>query len=512
MTSYRTYRALAEGYTPEEHRQYAQAKRFVECLRGDPAFRRKLEADADDPAIRQRLERIGVTLDPNALRPLWVEGLLPACPDFETLAQEEREAWEAEADAALDRWPLLKLWAQWSRDVNQLRFFQAGCSGDMPMLHPGLRAWRQRQITACKSELGSFARWITYPVFAYELCSGCSVGCWFCGFASKKLTSVCSYNDYRGLWNDILRINVDLFGPIGTRGLCYYATDPNDNPDYFAFLMDLNAITGSVASTSTANPLGNLEQTEQVLDFYRKNSMVGVRFSVTSIPMLRRIHDTYSPDELQDVELLLQMRHIPVMKARSGRTLGFDKGRLVKGDDIENLEPKGSIACVTGFIVNLAEGVIRLVSPCTASQRWPLGYRIFAEARFTDTASYREALQAILDSRVFMHAPANRILGFRDDLAVRQDNDSIRLTTPHQEHIVDGQPWIIRLAQLVAEGRHTLRDLSGLLGEEGVSPLAVSATVGRLFEAGLLDETPGLGPADPLQAVSSPGEPQGTPC
>ena len=44
----------------------------------------------------------------------------------------------------------------------------------------------------------------------------------------------------------------------------------------------------------------------------------------------------------------------------------------------------GTIACVSGFLFNMVERNVRLISPCNASERWPLGYRIYDEGTFTD--------------------------------------------------------------------------------------------------------------------------------
>ena len=53
------------------------------------------------------------------------------------------------------------------------------------------------------------------------------------------------------------------------------------------------------------------------------------------------------------------------------RTLAW---RLAHDETPLPVAPIGTIECTCGYLVNMVDRTIRLITPCTVSERWPLGY------------------------------------------------------------------------------------------------------------------------------------------
>ena len=39
--------------------------------------------------------------------------------------------------------------------------------------------------------------------------------------------------------------------------------------------------------------------------------------------------------------------------------------------------PMNTIGCVTGFLFNMVDRTVQLISPCTATDEWPLGFYVY---------------------------------------------------------------------------------------------------------------------------------------
>ncbi|AJA65472.1 hypothetical protein QIH93_06405 [Bradyrhizobium ottawaense] len=92
---------------------------------------------------------------------------------------------------------------------------------------------------------------------------------------------------------------------------------------------------------------------------------------------LNQIHTAFSPEELLGVELILQGKEAQTAKAMVGRARERKEKRRGANKDgaIAFLERNHTtIACVSGFLVNMRQGRLRLVTPVPGSDRWPLGY------------------------------------------------------------------------------------------------------------------------------------------
>lgn len=459
----------------------AHTKRFLERLEGDRDFRHA--AWQSPEALEGLLEGAGIELPAAELRP-FCKLVAPACRDERVRA------------AVLDEirtLPIGQLWDSWTR--NRMEQHRLAESIAVPT-DPRLLSWRRRCIARASSEcLGDKGR-NTHPLFAFELSKGCSVQCWFCAWAPPRLQGYfpCT-RENRRLWRELLAVGWDLFGPGCRTAVCFHTTEPTDNPDYFEFLRDVRELYGVHPQTTTARPLKNLAWTRELLRLQKVFPPSFDRFSVLTVSDLRKIHATFSAEELLDVNLAFQNGGALARKARSGRTFqAHDRleaeGRLLQDEPLPPTVPQGTIECTCGFLVNMLDRTIRLISPCYASQPWPLGYRVHAEGTFRDAAEFRDVLCRSVEESTSGYKAADDRIAFREDLTYRPQEDGFVLTSRYKEHAARGSRLIARLGELIRCGSFTTAEITDRLILEGMSVIDVATWLDRLYQGGLL--------ADPL--------------
>ena len=486
------YLRALEPFSPEELDLISQVKRFFECVQAEPGFRDELGARRVLPERRERLRQIGVTFDLDEIAVLWEEpeAVGPFMASLQSLCQDELP--EEPPDAFESSRPL-HLWARCAVRRAQMGRELRGRPVRVPK-SPNLDAWRQRRIAATRSELGFFGHHIDHPVFAFELGDGCSVGCWFCAFATRKLTENLDYPAHRDFFRSVIQSCVELFGKgPASAALLYYGTEPHDNPHYFDFIKDHAELTSRPSCTSTAVP-ADTKWLRELIAYYRQWALPWPRLSVLSPGMFRQIHDLYSPEELRDVQLLMQMKNQPRKKVTGGRILEEQAGLRDReeGHYLDDLVAQGSIACVSGFLTNLVNRTIQLTSPCYTSERWPYGYRVFDEATFADADDFPRVIEQLIERNMPSAPASDQPARFRDDLAYRPTDEGFDLVSPNQVHHFRGQRVYGVLGRLMAANGLTCEGLyNAMLGEHGINPMVVVAVVKKLFDEGFLDEVRG---------------------
>lgn len=483
------YIKVLEPFSSEEVTRITQLKRFFEWSQGDPEFRRSVESGIFSPEHLDRLRRIGVHFDPYEVALLWKKPEVFAQFVGELFRNGQHELSDELIDA-LTHYPLLKLWGRFVLRKNTIYRELRKTIARTPR-NPQFDAWRLRRIAAVRSELGFFGHYIDHPILAFELGDGCSVGCWFCAFAARKLTKNFDYSDNREFFRQIVQTCVDLFGRSGASlALLYYGTEPHDNPHYLDFIKDYAEITGKPVCTSTAAPT-DATWLRELIAYYHQGPYPWPRLSVLSKAMLLKIHDLYSPEELRDVDLLMQMKDHPRKKVAGGRILEEQSGLRGReeGHYLDDIVPQGSISCISGFLVNMVNQTFQLVSPCYTNKQWPYGYRVFDETSFEDAEDFRHAIESLIERNMpntpFLDRPAR----FRDDLVYRPMDDGFDLVSPNQVHHFRGKTIYGPLGSLIAEGGLTYDELHDVVMDTyRLNPMAVIAVVQKLFNGGFLDE------------------------
>ena len=481
---------LFKRFSERELTAIAQVKRFFEWTEGDSAFCRNIEAGIFPSEALERMRRIGVSFAPDELAILWkspesVQQFMKAVHTRKTQDLPDNIIKEMAA------YPLFELWAQFIALKTEL--YADMRRRVLPVTaNPTFDAWRMRRIYAARSELGFYGYLINHPVLSFELSVGCSVGCWFCAFAARKLTENLDYATHREFFQAIVRACVDIFGAEQAgRTMLYCGTEPHDNPHYLDFLSDYADISGFTPFTSTA--IGtDAPWLRRLSAFYRqRNSPASMRISVLSKAALFKIHELYSPEELLDVDLLMQMKEHTRPKVSSGRVLkeedglrGRQEGQYLDGGAV----PQGSIECMSGFMANLVTRTIQVISPCYSSSKWPYGYRVFDEASFTDAADFRQTIETLIDRSMPESPRANMPMRFRDDLTYRSTEEGFDLVSPNQVHHFRGKEEYRLLGEAISRQTLIYRELIETMVKNQFSLITIAAMVKSLFDHGLLDE------------------------
>lgn len=474
----------------------APVKRFVERWMADPDFRRAVQAAPQGAA-----DRYGIPVDADAIRELWDPAVARTHKDDE----KDGAASPAREYRELQR---LKLTL---RDEFRRRASPS---------HPRFKAWRARQMARCEGQFGKNVHdQIVHSPVAFELNKGCSVGCSFCGISAPRMTDIFAYDDQnRVLWREALGLMREICGPAAQNGFCYWATDPMDNPDYEKFCTDFHEILGAFPVTTTALPLKDPARTRALLALSREKGCPINRFSVITLPLWDRLFEEFSAEELLFVECLPLNKESDLVKASAGRYReGLQKSLKLREDRERKLEaaitaqlerlaeplPEGAIveapgpetiACVSGFLVNMIDRRVKLISPCVASDRWPLGYMIFEEGSFTSIDGLREIVVGMIDRHMPETLPDDQVLRFRQDLVMEKVEHGFHLKAKLQQlHLVSpgAGEYLQAIGTSLEAGNDTSRRLALILSyTQGVSENQTLSLLNDLFQKGALDEEP----------------------
>ena len=481
------YQQVFAPYTEEEIAKVVMLKRVFEWVQGDKDFSDAFSSGKFSDEQVARLKQIGVTFDIQELALFWRDTEFQS----EMISCAERDDYSPtdSLKAKLREFPLLALWMRYTHRRNT-GYRQARRSVFRVPECPPFDAWRWRRVLAARSELGYFGHFIDYPILAFELGDGCSVGCWFCAFSTQKLKKNFDYEKEGDFARDVVKACVSLFGrEAAAMALPYYGTEPHDNPHYLDFVKDYKKITGHATCTSTAFPL-DAEWLRSLIRFYREEGHPWPRLSVLSKDMMYKIHELYTPDELRDVELLMQMKEHQREKVSGGRILAEHQGMREReaGSYLDGIVPQGSIACVSGFLINMVRRDIQVVSPCYTSERWKYGYRVYDRAEFKDARDFPDVVRSLIDRNMPSRPPLDAVASFRDDLVYKPTEDGLDLISPNQIHHFTGHVHGA-LGGLIARGDLTYTQLDDeLSASPSVNPLLAGMALNHLFEEGFMDE------------------------
>lgn len=472
-----------------------QVKRVLEWWSCSEAFR---DLIAEDPERAGRDYKIG--FNPDIIRPLW--------DPFYAL------------DAARDQRPVHPVVHEYRAFFNAKRKWRDEIKQECSPDEPRFKAWRGRQIARNAMESGGYDEYIIHTPLAIELTEGCSVGCWFCGVGATKLAQAWPYTPENGeLWRGIVQVLRDKIGTAVKWGFCYWATDPLDNPDYERFASDFCDIVGMYPQTTTAQGHKDPERIRNILKVSESRGCRVNRFSVLTEPLLRQIFASYSPDELTNVEIVAQMRGGTVPKADAGafrelaktrkKVVEFEQRKLAQladtsrrlaGDSGEgtgelSLAQPGTIACVSGFLLNIVNRTIKLISPCRASDKWPLGYIVFDERTFTDAADLDRHLEEMMAEHMPLTiAPEDR-MRLNPQLIYKRVEDGFHVMTPMNAVAMrrpDLADYVGSLGDQLSAGNRTAAQIAfSAFFEHGVPEVNTLGTLAMLFERGILVDAKG---------------------
>jgi radical SAM family RiPP maturation amino acid epimerase len=449
---------LSHGELEREFRLLCAIKRLCELRRADPAFRGQLAASPREALVRYRLD-----LDPDEVQPLLTtEIVVPSDPTRMPLA--------------------LRRFHEFA--TTQLTWPELGHADDLTS-NPRFRAWQRRQRTRVDSQLAPrLVDHIPHLAVTFELSQGCSVGCRFCGISAPRLGDLFLYTaENARLWRGALDVLADLLGEAAKFGLCYWATEPMDNPDYERFCIDFHERFGLFPQTTTALPLKDPARTRALLHLAMERGCRVNRFSILSRRMLDRVFEEFSPEELAFVPLVLINPESHTQPTPVGRAL-----RRKGAAEPSTLSDRGTIACTSGFLFNMVDRTVKLISPCSANERWVDGYIVYAEGRFHDGPDLAALLSRMIEEQMPLEVRPEHRLAFRPDLTYGSLPDGFQVSTWIKRQSFRGDPYLVSLGELVREGTKTADEVALVLDICGVPAARTYSTLNALLEGGVLDE------------------------
>jgi radical SAM family RiPP maturation amino acid epimerase len=445
----------------------AEFKRLCERVLGDTEFIRLLR---DDPMEAAR--QCGFNWDPTEIRSGW-DG-------------EWRKAHPDEPDH-----PSLAAYKAYVRE--KLEFRDQARANVFPA-NPTYRQWRERQKARLRLDVGEVrAHGIIHAPMSFELNKGCSVGCWFCGIGAPKLSDTWFYTEENAsLWRDTLSLIKEVVGEAARWGFCYWATDPLDNPDYEKFLVDYHTIFGIFPQTTTALALKDPERTRHLLRVSEAHGCTINRFSILSLKKLLQVHETFTPEELRHVECIPQNAESLYTMAKAGRAAEKAEKKNTRGKRLVG-EIGGTIACVSGFLFSMVDRTIKLVTPCSATEEWPLGYWVVDEGSFTDADDLRVVLERMMARMPTSVRQLPKVRWARQFM-VRLQPDGVILDGPVMR-VTMREParaeWLRDLGRLLAEGTNNAEEIALLcMYRHGVAEETTLEQLEQMFSKGMLDEDP----------------------
>ncbi len=462
------YWAMIQRRPADELRTLARIKRFNERLTGDRDFRALLLENCD--RSHQIANEFGFHIDPRQLSPIFKQGV------FSDTTQ-----------ADLNEFPLAQLWSEWINDLIKFRNLMRE-EGSSKEADSRFNAWRARQMERTRGVFGPATnRAMVHSILSYELSKGCSVGCWFCGVSAERFQGYFPYTAANAkLWQEVLDVAREKFGTAAQTGFCYFATEPTDNPDYLTFVEDYQRVLGVVPQTTSAAPLKDLAWTRRLMKLHNDLPAAPSRFSVLSLKTLLQIHEIFSEDELLTFELILHNRESSLQKACAGRAFTNPTKQDYKNNVRSVVRDASSIACVSGFLINMVDRTIRLVSPCKASESWPLGYRVHMEGTFGDATDFGDFIELAFDTCMPLNPPPDEVVGFREDLSYEPCEDGFEVKTASCCYTLRGTPFMRRLGDMIAEGTKTTRQVMRSVARESADILSPMCAMQDIFDKGLL--------------------------
>ena len=403
--------------------------------------------------------------------------------------------------------------------------------------HSLFRRWRERQIRRSMMEIGeSQNSRITHIPAGFELSKGCSVNCWFCSMNAGPLKKVFRYTPKNAaLWRDVLQALRNVIGPAAAWSSSYWATEPLDNPDYEAFCLDFHCLNGKYPQTTTSVPLRNVERTRRLLvNSFQRGCLIN-RFSVHTAEAFRGILAAFTPEELAFTELLLENPESANPFARVGRLFGVDRidpelaaseddklrsllknaaqpdaaARLDRavvnssylnenavcaneGQSEITVNIPSSTSCMTGFLVNMPERTVELISPCAADADWPKGYLIFDQGIFTDAHSFESLLERMIaDNMKERITPGDRVaLTRRANFSLTEDGFALSTVFGRVGYERKGiAPFLAHLGTLLKTGDSRAGEIAiECFYLFGMNEALTMGFINDLFDKGLLDQ------------------------
>ncbi|MDR6798328.1 radical SAM family RiPP maturation amino acid epimerase [Acinetobacter calcoaceticus] len=455
----------------DDKKKYYLTKRFLEIYTGNDQLRNIINMGVPLETLDNNFKDTNLTL--SDFLPIFDTSIVPT--DLEKTEIEKK-------------WPYANIWWRYVDTVQDFRkkILETGSTNGLNNLFD---VWRQRQINRTAFELGPKGSGIIHAPIAFELSDGCSVGCWFCGISAEKFKGHYSLKEDNGKeWKEILHATKKILGSGMRSGFCYWGTDPLDNPEYLDILKIYDEIVGVVPQTTTAIPLKNIELTKSVLEFWKVKKNYPIRFSILTKAILQKVHDQFTAEELFGVEMVLQNTGaMHETKTGAGRAYSAEKEKTffksTKSKKSKKVMSDATIACVSGFLINIVTKKIRLITPTLPSEEWKDGFKVISENTYSDPENLHEIMIEMINTHMYSKInhlgkiKLNNTIRITEDENVYFESPNVKMQFSYSKKILD----------LILSGKYSALDLVCNLTEDGTNPLETFHLIDFLWMNGFIE-------------------------
>lgn len=369
---------------PIERAHYSEYKRLLELCQSCPDFTRDFFSSP-----RRTLQSLGFVLDEEA-------------------CQEAIKVAVGKGDLKMGS---QNLYLDLASDISKKLYMELGEKFKIDYFsNEDFKSWYLRQKSRILFESVSLRknRSLFFSPISFELTDGCSVSCDFCCLAPGKLNGCFRYSENNAkLWKDILKISKEVIGQIAATGTCYFATEPFDNPDYEKFIVDFFNVFGFYPQTTTAKSTQNIGRTKHLMNMLGSKHLASasLRFSVVTKSQLKKIHEEFTPEELKNIDLLLNNPESMFGYIPSGRAF-----KLQETASGKKFVQKATNICTIGFVVNMVRRSIKLIAPKNPDTINSIGMKVYESINFTDALSFESAIYKLINKWMQQKVPFNKKL------------------------------------------------------------------------------------------------------
>lgn len=355
------------------------------------------------------------------------------------------------------------------------------------VVDPKFRSWyyRQRGKIFFESSINRKNAGLVYVPVSFELTEGCSMHCAFCCFKTDKLKDCFPYSEENAaLFQKILLKSKEILGNFSGSGICYFATEPFDNPGYELFLQDYFKVYGYYPQTTTAKAAKDPKRAKALIRMLGEEHLkyAALRFSIYSKEQLYQIHQQFSPEELAKVELVLNNPESLNMYSFAGRAREL-RGKLPD----PKLTDQGSSVCTIGFVVNMVKKNILLTAPRRTDETHPMGMKIFDTVTFTDEISYETCMRELIDKWMKIEIPKTEKLELGSFITYKMDGDYVRIQGDNIHRTIKMSKACRRCFLMMSEDRYTMEQAFEKIQPSEMERQTIIEKLQVLFDAGYLE-------------------------
>ncbi|MBR5909826.1 MAG: hypothetical protein IKZ66_07665 [Schwartzia sp.] len=320
-----------------------------------------------------------------------------------------------------------------------------------------------------------------FPVL-FELSDGCRQGCSFCGLAAPRWRSdFLATAENRRLWRAVLVATCEKIGAIVSQCACYFATEPLDNPDYEVLLADFHEITGDYPQTTTVRGSAEPDRLRAFMKQLgsKRLQLAGLRFSVRTLAEFRRLAALYTPEELADVELLLNNPESLTSYSASGRAreMNLPPGKKTR---------RYSISCLAGFLVNMARQTVAFTEPVFPDAECPTGVLVYEKRSFADIREYREILEEMAARYAYGQIDAASRVALHEEVTVSREGNITTFRGDGVSFRMGGNLHFQKAVSLIREKPHSLHEIFDTLQIGAFVGAELAGKLQMLYEKGYL--------------------------